>query len=325
MTAPVKIDPARCLELAGWAREVAQVRDEDVVAGADAEAKARTRENMAGIADHLTAAAELVEEVAISNTERDAARAECERLRAQLAETSKLLETECSLSTNTTNAMLKAQAERNSARGDQHATLARLHALLATEPAVSEERCVEIETLCDQAANRSGLPFDGDDGWVNLLRRCAKSMSSDVPSLLAAARQLHELRAGLQQIVGGEPRLTGPLPGPDLPLVGEPLRVDSADVERMGQRLADAALRALQSPATVVQPRSVPNGGPAIVDLVISDLRERAQHGQAKYGVRLQAHNGRVALVDAYQEALDLAQYLRQEIEEKRLASEGQP
>lgn len=44
--------------------------------------------------------------------------------------------------------------------------------------------------------------------------------------------------------------------------------------------------------------------------------RERDRLGVRKYGTRLRAHNGRRALVDAYQEALDLAVYLRQCIEE---------
>ena len=37
-----------------------------------------------------------------------------------------------------------------------------------------------------------------------------------------------------------------------------------------------------------------------------------------EHGTPLQAHNGRDPLVDAYQEALDLAVYLRQAIEERR-------
>jgi hypothetical protein len=40
--------------------------------------------------------------------------------------------------------------------------------------------------------------------------------------------------------------------------------------------------------------------------------------GRARYGTPLQAHNGRDALVDAYQEALDLVVYLRQAIEERK-------
>lgn len=41
--------------------------------------------------------------------------------------------------------------------------------------------------------------------------------------------------------------------------------------------------------------------------------------GLKKYGTVLQPNNGRDALVDAYQEALDLVVYLRQRIEEDRI------
>lgn len=65
------------------------------------------------------------------------------------------------------------------------------------------------------------------------------------------------------------------------------------------------------------QPPPTGGAGPPIIDLVLADLRERASVGLARYGTPLRAHNGRDALVDAYQEALDLAMYLRQEIEER--------
>ena len=69
--------------------------------------------------------------------------------------------------------------------------------------------------------------------------------------------------------------------------------------------------------AATPQPAPQP-GGAKIIDLVVGDLRERAEMGRAKYGTYLQAHNGREALVDAYQECLDQAMYLRQEITEAR-------
>ena len=65
------------------------------------------------------------------------------------------------------------------------------------------------------------------------------------------------------------------------------------------------------------EPAPTPNEHPAVWDLVIADMRERDAKGLAKYGVRLQPHNGRKALIDAYQEALDLAVYLRLEIYER--------
>jgi hypothetical protein len=67
------------------------------------------------------------------------------------------------------------------------------------------------------------------------------------------------------------------------------------------------------------QPAPRQAAGPAIWSLVIEDMRERDALGRARYGTALQAHNGRDALVDAYQEALDLVVYLRQAIEERAL------
>lgn len=67
----------------------------------------------------------------------------------------------------------------------------------------------------------------------------------------------------------------------------------------------------------VDQPPPVKNERPAIWDLVISDMKARDQVGRERYGTPLQPHNGRDALVDAYQEALDLVVYLRQAIEER--------
>jgi hypothetical protein len=47
------------------------------------------------------------------------------------------------------------------------------------------------------------------------------------------------------------------------------------------------------------------------------DLAERRKMGIAKYGTELKANNGRSALIDAYQEALDLCLYLKQAIIEQ--------
>ena len=54
-----------------------------------------------------------------------------------------------------------------------------------------------------------------------------------------------------------------------------------------------------------------------IFPLVIQDLLMREQLGIKTYGVSLQSHNGRDALQDAYEEALDLAVYLKQAILER--------
>jgi hypothetical protein len=74
------------------------------------------------------------------------------------------------------------------------------------------------------------------------------------------------------------------------------------------------------------QQQATPKGtGPDITPLVIADLQARSAEGVKKYGEPLRAFNGRRALVDAYQEVLDLAQYLRQELEETRTAAAPAP
>jgi hypothetical protein len=68
------------------------------------------------------------------------------------------------------------------------------------------------------------------------------------------------------------------------------------------------------------QPSPVSNNTdkyPYLWDLVRQDMNDREEYGSAKYGMRSQPFNGRDALIDAYQEALDLALYLRQAIFER--------
>jgi hypothetical protein len=72
------------------------------------------------------------------------------------------------------------------------------------------------------------------------------------------------------------------------------------------------------SPATREEDKPVgPKDRSDVADLVHSDIESRAEIGREKYGERLSIFNGRDALVDAYQEALDLVMYLRQRIEER--------
>lgn len=72
------------------------------------------------------------------------------------------------------------------------------------------------------------------------------------------------------------------------------------------------------------EPPPVPNAQPAVWSLVIADMQSRDREGRRKYGTPLQPFNGRDALVDAYQEALDLVVYLRQAIEERNAARGGE-
>lgn len=80
--------------------------------------------------------------------------------------------------------------------------------------------------------------------------------------------------------------------------------------------------------STQKQPNPIPNHSEPIAHLVIDDLRlfgaeylipeveARMRQGLATYGIPLQANNGRDALVDAFQESIDLMKYLKQCIAE---------
>lgn len=65
------------------------------------------------------------------------------------------------------------------------------------------------------------------------------------------------------------------------------------------------------------QPKPKANSLPAVWDLVIEDMKRRDGVGRERYGVPLQPFNGRDTLRDAYEEALDLAVYLRALIYER--------
>lgn len=65
------------------------------------------------------------------------------------------------------------------------------------------------------------------------------------------------------------------------------------------------------------QPLPVVNDSPSIQSMVIADLEQRTLVGIERYGTALQPFNGRDCLRDAYEEALDLATYLKQAIVER--------
>jgi hypothetical protein len=86
----------------------------------------------------------------------------------------------------------------------------------------------------------------------------------------------------------------------------------------MGKKSKDKHVsKGEKNPAIYAQP--FPKSEQADVwPLVIKDMTDRDRLGRAKYGIPLRIRNGRDALVDAYQEVLDLSVYMRQEIEERR-------
>ena len=95
------------------------------------------------------------------------------------------------------------------------------------------------------------------------------------------------------------------------------------------RELRAVAAREIRVMAATPEPLPVPNDKPALWDLVVTDarrqgmpeylvddMRARDKFGREKYGTSLQAGNGRDALVDALQEALDLSVYLKQALVE---------
>lgn len=70
------------------------------------------------------------------------------------------------------------------------------------------------------------------------------------------------------------------------------------------------------SNASQYQPKPKP-GNQVVIDVVVADIRERAEAGKQKYGTYLETNNGRDPLWDAYQEAVDLVMYLRQALLER--------
>jgi hypothetical protein len=78
---------------------------------------------------------------------------------------------------------------------------------------------------------------------------------------------------------------------------------------------AEASTEVIPLPAQ--QPMPIPNDRGSVQALVRQDLVERERLGIQRYGTPLQAFNGRDALRDAYEEALDLCCYLRQALTER--------
>lgn len=74
-----------------------------------------------------------------------------------------------------------------------------------------------------------------------------------------------------------------------------------------------------QSRAAVREPAPAP-GTDEVLPHVVRDLQARSDYGTRHYGTPLMTDNGRDALTDAYQEALDLVMYLKQTLLERAAA-----
>jgi hypothetical protein len=90
----------------------------------------------------------------------------------------------------------------------------------------------------------------------------------------------------------------------------------ACQVHTGGQPVQPKPEEPVDTKATVEQPKPQGKGYPVYLD-VIKDISERVRVGIERYGEPLKPNNGREALVDAYQEAIDLVMYLRQRVTEE--------
>lgn len=104
---------------------------------------------------------------------------------------------------------------------------------------------------------------------------------------------------------------------------GHPVEVPTGVVPRVTrtteaiQEAAPAEITKVRATFTPEQPAPTPNAHPPTWPLVMVDMASRDNLGRQRYGTPLQPHNGRDTLRDAYEEALDLAVYLRTALYER--------
>lgn len=99
--------------------------------------------------------------------------------------------------------------------------------------------------------------------------------------------------------------------------------------KEMNLKLLDAGYDSIYSPFQPqgfdIMPQPAPVGtGNKVWREVVKDMKARNKFGTAKYGTPLKTFNGRNALIDAYQECLDLCVYLKQAIMEGESAQAEQ-
>lgn len=89
-------------------------------------------------------------------------------------------------------------------------------------------------------------------------------------------------------------------------------------IEREAPRMST-----IEEPREGDQPLPIKNEHTDIQSLVLADINHRRELGIQRYGTALQPENGRDMLRDAYEEALDLAIYLRGVIAERDMNKGG--
>ena len=166
---------------------------------------------------------------------------------------------------------------------------------------VSEEKFGHEESFCITGTGWNYI-CDGIDlgDWRNTLEKRPEQAIADICREVTGENRHEEI---FEQFVSVEDAKITIMQG-------------DGDVKHSGG-IIGRSLPLEEDAATAKQPTPKGSGNP-ILGMVLADLTNRALEGKEKYGEPLLAHNGRNPLWDAYQEALDLAMYLRQAIEEQK-------
>ena len=103
----------------------------------------------------------------------------------------------------------------------------------------------------------------------------------------------------------------------------EPGSFDGRQMAMLSQIVREYESQSKQHGDAAIREPEPTKGTHYVIDYVRQDIEDRVAMGKERYGTKLMANNGRSALWDAYQEALDLVMYLRREIIERDLKAMG--
>jgi hypothetical protein len=137
---------------------------------------------------------------------------------------------------------------------------------------------------------------------------------SPVPTPSSPQEQVLRERAAAAAVMPTVP----PSQRPPIPVPGMPPMTTPQPAAQVAQEQAQPSPPTARADQPVSQPPPVEDAMPIQI-LVMQDIQARMEHGITKYGTALMPFNGRDGIQDAYEEALDLAVYIRQCVEEQRL------
>lgn len=177
--------------------------------------------------------------------------------------------------------------------------------------AVENPRSVSQRRRWEQEAEAARRVLAGHGGRpMNFAENIGEGPGSPVPGSNLQPAEYRAASPGSASPPGNKPVPTAE--GPEMRWPSE----DSTPVDSLIAQVAHPP-----EPDEHEQSLPITNARPSIQGLLIADIEARTQIGIKRYGTPLQPFNGRSSTRDAFEEALDLATYLRQvEFEKVELA-----